>query len=101
MGPHSNIYPLSSHQILSAVLTHRYINILFSLTLQGVTNYPERMYLTTGYRTELVALQTTEGTFPADSMWRANPLFPPTEEGGSWDYGDGHVIDNVKVPDDL
>lgn len=55
----------------------------------------------TGYRTELVALQTTEGTFPAGSMWRANPLFPPTEEGGSWDYGDGHVIDNVKVPDDL
>jgi len=55
----------------------------------------------TGHRTEMKALQTREGTFPAGSMWRANPLLPYMEEGGSDDYGRGHVIDNVRIPDDL
>jgi len=55
----------------------------------------------TGYRTELDALQTTQGTYPPGSMWRANPLFPHQEEGGSDDYGHGHIIDNVKVPDNM
>ena len=55
----------------------------------------------TGHRTEIPALQTKEGTFPAGSMWRVNPLLPHMEEGGSSDYGHGHVIDNVKVPDNL
>ena len=44
---------------------------------------------TTGKRTELTALQTTEGTFPEGSMWRANPMLPHKEEGGSDDYGHG------------
>ena len=43
----------------------------------------------TGKRTELTALQTTEGTFPEGSMWRANPMLPHMEEGGSDDYGHG------------
>ena len=55
----------------------------------------------TGFRTELKALQTNVGTFPEGSMWRANPFFPGTEEGGSYEYGQGHVIDNIKVPSDL
>ena len=57
----------------------------------------------TGIRTELPALQTTVGTFPAGSMWRANPFYPPTEEdpAGDNDYGRGHVIDNIKVPANL
>ena len=45
----------------------------------------------TGHRTEVQALQTTEGTFPEGSMWRANPLLPHNEPGGSDDYGHGHV----------
>merc|ERR1711909_145684 len=36
---------------------------------------------TSGHRTEVPALQTTEGTFPPGSMWRANPLLPHGEEG--------------------
>ena len=52
---------------------------------------------TTGQRTELKALQTTEGTFPPGSMWRANPLHP--DEGS--DYARGHIIDNLKVPANL
>ena len=55
----------------------------------------------TGLRTELVALQTTAGTFPEGSMWRANPLLPKKEEGGSSDYGVGTIIDDVKVPTNL
>ena len=55
----------------------------------------------TGQRTELKAKQTTEGTFPAGSMWRANPMLPPKEEGGDKGYGHGHIIDFVKVPADL
>jgi len=55
----------------------------------------------TGHRTELKALQTREGTFPAGSMWRANPVLPHMEEGGSDDFGRGHIIDNVKIPDTL
>jgi len=55
----------------------------------------------TGHRTEVPALQTVEGTFPAGSMWRVNPLRPHMEEGGSNDYGHGHIIDNVKVPNTL
>ena len=35
-----------------------------------------------GNRTELTALQTTEGTFPAGSMWRVNPIVPRMEAGG-------------------
>ena len=45
-----------------------------------------------GKRTKIPALQTKDGTFPEGSMWRANPLLPYTEEGGSYDYGIGHVI---------
>ena len=55
----------------------------------------------TGHRTEVEALQTTEGTFPKGSMWRANPLLPKGEEGGSEEYGYGHIIDHVEVPADL
>ena len=39
-----------------------------------------------------------QGTFPAGSQWRANPLLPHKEEGGSSDYGHGHIIDSVTVP---
>jgi len=56
---------------------------------------------TSGHRTEIPALQTTEGTFPAGSMWRANPLLPHGEEGGSSDYGHGHIYDEVRVPEHL
>jgi len=55
----------------------------------------------TGHRTEVSAQQTTEGTSPSGSMWRLNPLLPHYEEGGSSDYGHGHIIDNVVVPDNL
>lgn len=55
----------------------------------------------TGHRTEIQALQTTEGTFPRGSMWRGNPILPHGEEGGSDDYGHGHIIDLVDVPADL
>eukprot|EP00092_Neocalanus_flemingeri_P039592 GFUD01043114.1.p1 GENE.GFUD01043114.1~~GFUD01043114.1.p1 ORF type:complete len:331 (+),score=71.79 GFUD01043114.1:90-995(+) len=55
----------------------------------------------TGHRTELKALQTTEGTYPDGSMWRANPLVPHMEENGSSDYGHGHIIDNVEVPQNM
>jgi len=55
----------------------------------------------TGHRTKLRALQTTEGTFPSGSMWRANPMVPSGEEHGSSDYGHGHIIDNVIIPEDL
>ena len=46
-----------------------------------------------GKRDKLTALQTTEGTFPAGSMWRANPLLAYRGEGGSSSYGKGHIID--------
>ena len=55
----------------------------------------------TGVRTEVIPLQTTEGTYPERSMWRAHPLYPPNEEGGSMDYGQGEVIDYVRVPTSL
>ena len=55
----------------------------------------------TGFRTELEALQTTEGTHPAGSMWRANQILPKKEEGGSSEYGSGTIIDSVSVPSDL
>ena len=55
----------------------------------------------TGLRTELGALQTTEGTFPEGSMWRANQILPKNEEGGSSDYGYGTIIDSVSVPSSL
>ena len=55
----------------------------------------------TGKRTKLQALQTHSGTYPEESMWRANPLLPDREDGGSQDYGMGHVIDYVEVPADL
>ena len=54
-----------------------------------------------GKRTKLTALQTNVGTFPVGSMWRANPLLPYREEGGNSNYGKGHVIDYVEVPEDL
>ena len=54
-----------------------------------------------GHRTELKALQTTQGTFPEGSMWRANPFLPHQEHGGSSDYGHGHIYDEVKVPNHL
>ena len=54
-----------------------------------------------GHRTEVKARQTTVGTFPEGSMWRANPVLPYNEPGGSHDYGHGHIIDTVKVPADL
>merc|ERR1711970_753243 len=56
---------------------------------------------TSGHRTEIPALQTTQGTFPAGSMWRANPLLPHMEHGGSSDYGHGHIYDQVRVPEHL
>merc|ERR1711970_367933 len=55
----------------------------------------------TGHRTELKALQTSEGTFPAGSMWRANQVLPQHEEGGSSDNGHGHIIDYIKIPNNL
>jgi len=55
----------------------------------------------TGHRTELKALQTTEGTTPPGSMWRTNPLIPWAEETGDHDHGHGHIIDIVKVPEDI
>merc|ERR1712114_6899 len=55
----------------------------------------------TGKRTEVKALQTTEGTTPSGSMWRANPLVPHMEHHGDSDHGHGHIIDYVKVPEDL
>ena len=51
--------------------------------------------------TEIEALQTAEGTFPAGSMWRANQILPKKEEGGDSDYGSGIIIDSVSVPADL
>ena len=55
----------------------------------------------TGKRTKLKARQTHSGTYPEGSIWRANPLLPEREDGGSQDYGIGHVIDYVEVPADL
>jgi len=55
----------------------------------------------TGHRTEVKALQTTEGTFPEGSMWRTNQLFPKTEDGGIAEYSSGVIYDNIKVPDNL
>ena len=55
----------------------------------------------TGHRTELTAKRTTEGTFPAGSMWTANPLLPSKEENGDSDYGHGHIIDKIKIPSSL
>ena len=55
----------------------------------------------TGHRTEVQALQTTEGTFPKGSMWRANPILPENEEAGSEGFGRGHIVDLVDVPADL
>ena len=55
----------------------------------------------TGELTEVEALQTREGTFPEGSMWRANPLLPDREDGGSLGMSQGHVIDYVEVPADL
>merc|ERR1719516_337860 len=52
-----------------------------------------------GHRTELRAQQTTEGTYPAGSMWRANPLIPWMEDDGDKDHGHGHIYDNIQVPD--
>ena len=56
---------------------------------------------TTGKRTKLAALQTESGTYPVGSMWRANPLLPDREDGGSLGMSQGHVIDYVEVPADL
>jgi len=55
----------------------------------------------TGHRTEITALQTTEGTYPAGSMWRTNPIVPGWEEGSKPGYASGHIVDNVIVPDYL
>jgi len=55
----------------------------------------------TGHRTELVARETTEGTSPPGSAWRANPIVPWEEENSDHDHGHGHIIDYVKVPEDL
>ena len=65
---------------------------------QWVEYYVDR---NTGKRAKVQALQTTTGTYPEGSMWRANPLLPYREQGGSKDYGKGHVIDYVEVPGDL
>lgn len=54
-----------------------------------------------GHRTEVQALQTTQGTFPEGSMWRSNPIVPHREEGSSSDYGHGHIYDEVRVPEHL
>lgn len=50
-------------------------------------------------RTELVAQRLVTGTYPKGSMWSLNPILPMNEAGGSADYGHGHIIDYVKVPD--
>ena len=57
--------------------------------------------LSSGHRTKIVANRTTEGTFPAGSMWTANPFRPPHEEGGNSGHGHGQVIDHLKIPGDL
>ena len=54
-----------------------------------------------GTRTKITANQTTVGTYPEGSMWRANPLYPKDEEGGSSGLGKGHVIDQVEIPADI
>jgi len=54
-----------------------------------------------GHRTEIPAKRTREGTFPPGSMWTANPLLPPQEEGGDRRYGHGNVVDKVVVPEGL
>ena len=72
------------------------------LDFAGITQWVEyNADKKSGKRTELTALQTTNGTFPEGSMWRANPLLPYREEGGSKQYGKGHIIDDVVVPADL
>jgi len=53
------------------------------------------------HRNEILANRTSEGTFPPGSMWTANPLLPPNEEGGSNGRGRGDVIDYIEVPSDL
>ena len=55
----------------------------------------------TGHRTEVQARQTTEGTYPKGSMWRANPILPEDEDGTTNEYSNGHIIDLVDVPADL
>merc|ERR1712013_272771 len=54
-----------------------------------------------GHRTELRAKQTTEGTYPEGSMWRANQLIPRKEVNGDVDYSHGHIYDKLQVPGDL
>merc|ERR1711936_430562 len=51
----------------------------------------------TGIRTGMRALQTTEGTFPEGSMWRANQIRPDAGD----DYEHGIIFDNIKVPTNL
>ena len=82
---------------------------LCKLTKEGISNVTEECFQQTpldfvgdiqwveynidrgnpGTRTQLTALQTNVGTFPVGSMWRANPLLPYREEGGSSSYGKG------------
>ena len=50
----------------------------------------------TSVREELRAQQTTEGTFPEGSMWRANPIVPRMDNDNKPDMG--HIIDYVHVP---
>ena len=59
---------------------------------QGHWDYP---------REEVKAKRTTEGTFPPGSMWTANPILPSMEEGGVDGRGHGHIIDVVRIPNDL
>merc|ERR1719411_711297 len=55
-----------------------------------------------GHRTRVSANRTTEGTFPAGSMWTMNPLFPAVEtDPADHDHGQGEIIDYVKVPETL
>merc|ERR1712013_596980 len=54
-----------------------------------------------GHRTELRAKQTTEGTYPEGSMWRANQLIPRKEVNGDVDYSHGRIYDKLQVPGDL
>jgi len=53
------------------------------------------------HREEVKAKRTTEGTYPAGSMWTANPIYPHKEEGGDFERGHGHIVDVVRVPDHL
>jgi len=52
-------------------------------------------------RTEIDAMRFTEGTTPPGSTWTTIPFTPKTEDHGDEATGEGHIIDQIKVPADL